>query len=102
MEGPFPVATDSDIEDCEAGLKQPGEIDQAFEGMTCEEMDRVDMIWDEYEWIMLSVMILFGLGFAALLRPSWNPMRIVNNTIGSLETPYRTVGLLSFFLVRFC
>ena len=47
---------------------------------------------------MLFVIILFGLGFAALLRPSWNPMRIINNTIGSLETPYRTVGLLSFFL----
>ncbi|MAS80002.1 MAG: hypothetical protein CMA28_00010 [Euryarchaeota archaeon] len=100
MEGPFPIATDSDVEDCEAGLKQPGEIDQAFEGMTCEEMDqsREEAYWDEFEWITLSALILFGLGFATLLRPSWNPMRIVNNTIGSLETPYRTVGLLSFFL----
>ena len=100
MEGPFPVATDNDVEDCEAGLKQPGEIDQAFEGMTCEEMEqsREEAYWDEFEWIMLSGLALFGLGFATLLRPSWNPMRIVNDTIGSLKAPYRTVGLFSFFL----
>ena len=90
----FAYATQDEIQQCEDNQIEPGEIHADFEGMTCEEIASFVSDWTANDTARLFSVLLFLTALLPLWRPSWNPVRIFDQWVGGLRTPYRTLGAI--------
>ena len=90
----FAHATQDEIQQCEENLIEPGEIHADFEGMTCEEIAGFVSDRTAYDAAVLLSVLLFLTALLPLWRPAWNPVRIFDQWVGGLRTPYRTLGAI--------
>ena len=97
-----PGATDEELSECEEGEIQPADIHSDFEGWTCQEVAEFEAAkrenWGDDDSALLISILLFPMALVTLWRPALNPARILDREIGKLQTPYRTVGLITLFL----